>query len=120
MAYFGDRVVVFDAFQGPGKYCELRSSGRTKFAVGRRPSMRSLILTREVKCIVGKETQLFDDVSAAATEKNEFVNPLRYELRAWCDARSLTNRDCQSSVLNGADAEHLTVVAEFITILRGG
>ncbi|MDE2108366.1 MAG: DEAD/DEAH box helicase family protein, partial [Gammaproteobacteria bacterium] len=36
--------------------------------------------------VVGKEAQLFDDLSASSAEKNEFVNQLRDEVRAWRDA----------------------------------
>jgi hypothetical protein len=36
--------------------------------------------------VVGKEAQLFDDLSASAAEKNEFVNQLRDEVRAWREA----------------------------------
>ena len=47
----------------------------------RRPSMRFLASAKDVKGgiagVVGKEAQLFDDLSASAAEVNEFVNQLR-------------------------------------------
>ena len=73
-----DRVVVCDAFQEPEHY-ELLPGGRSKLVNGRRPSMRFLPSTKDVRgCgiagVVGKEAQLFDDLSASAAERNEFVN----------------------------------------------
>ena len=91
MAYFVDRVVVCDAYREPDKHYQLLSGGRSKLVEGtRRPSMRFLASARDVKGgiagVVGKEAALFDDLSAAATEENEFVNQLRGEVRAWREA----------------------------------
>src|SRR5581483_7662999 len=62
-----------------------------KLVQGRRPSMRFLASAKDVKGgiagVVGKEAQLFDDLSAStAAEKNDFVNQLRDEVRAWREA----------------------------------
>lgn len=87
MAYVVDRVVICDAFREPDKHYELLPGGRSRLVQGRRPSMRFLASAKDVKGgiagVVGKEAQLFDDLSAAAAEKNEFVNQLRDEVRAW-------------------------------------
>lgn len=52
--------------------------------------MRFLASAKDVKGgiagVVGKEAGLFDDLSASAAEKNEFVNQLRDEVRAWREA----------------------------------
>lgn len=89
MAYVVDRVVICDAFREPDKHYELLPGGKSRLVQGRRPSMRFLASAKDVKGgiagIVGKEAQLFDDLSAA-TEKNEFVNQLRDEVRAWREA----------------------------------
>jgi len=85
--YVVDRVVICDAFEEPARHYELLSGGRSKLAKGRRPSMRILASAKAVRGgiggIVGKEAQLFDDLSAASTEPNELVNYLRDEVRAW-------------------------------------
>lgn len=89
MAYVVDRVVICDAFREPDAHYELLAGGRSKRVEGRRPSMRILASAKDVKGgiagVVGKEAQLFDDLSATAAEKNEFVNQLRDEVRAWRD-----------------------------------
>jgi len=70
MAYVVDRVVVCDAFQEPDKHYQLLPGGRSRLAAGRRPSMRFLASAKDVRGgisgVVGKETGLFDDLSAAA------------------------------------------------------
>ena len=87
MAYVVDRVVICDAFREPEKHYELLTGGRSKLAEGRRPSMRYLASAKDVKGgiggVVGKEAQLFDDLSASAAELNEVVNQLRDEVRGW-------------------------------------
>jgi type III restriction enzyme len=90
MAYVVDRVVICDAYQEPGRHYQLLSGGRSKRVDTRRPSMRFLASAKDVKGgiggVVGKEAQLFDDLSASAAELNEFVNQLRDEVRAWREA----------------------------------
>ncbi len=90
MAYVVDRVVICDAFREPDKHYELLPGGKSKLVSGRRPSMRFLASAKDTKGgvagIVGKEAGLFDDLSAAATEQNEFVNQLRKGIRDWRDA----------------------------------
>ncbi len=90
MAYVVDRVVICDAFREPDKHYELLPGGRSRLVPGRRPSMRFLASARDVKGgiagVVGKEAGLFDDLSASAAEKNEFVNQLRDDVRAWREA----------------------------------
>ncbi len=90
MAYVVDRVVICDAFREPDAHYELLPGGRSKRVATRRPSMRFLASAKDVKGgiagVVGKEAQLFDDLSASAAEKNEFVNQLRDEVRAWREA----------------------------------
>jgi type III restriction enzyme len=90
MAYVVDRVVICDAFQEPGRHYQLLPGGRSKRVETRRPSMRFLASAKDVKGgiagVVGKEAQLFDDLSASAAELNEFVNKLRDEVRAWREA----------------------------------
>src|SRR3990170_4492964 len=87
MAYVVDRVVICDAFREPDRHYELLPGGRSKRVETRRPSMRFLASAKDVKGgiagLVGKEAQLFDDLSAAAAEQNEFVNQLRGEVRDW-------------------------------------
>ena len=90
MAYVVDRVVICDAFQEPGQHYQLLPGGRSKRVEIRRPSMRFLASAKDVKGgiagVVGKEAGLFDDLSAAASEENEFVNKLRVEVREWREA----------------------------------
>ena len=38
MAYVVDRVVICDAFREPDRYYQLLAGGRSKLAMGRRPS----------------------------------------------------------------------------------
>ena len=68
MAYVVDRVVVCDAFREPDKHYQLLPGGRSRLAGGRRPSMRFLASAKDVRGgisgVVGKETGLFDDLSA--------------------------------------------------------
>jgi hypothetical protein len=81
LAYVVDRVVVCDAFREPDRHYQLLPGGRSKRVETRRPSMRFLASAKDVKGgiagVVGKEAGLFDDLSAAAAEQNEFVNQLR-------------------------------------------
>jgi type III restriction enzyme len=91
MAYVVDRVVICDAYQEPDRHYQLLPGSRSKRVETRRPSMRFLASARDVKGgiggIVGKEAQLFDDLSASSSaELNEFVNQLRDEVRAWREA----------------------------------
>lgn len=90
MAYVVDRVVICDAFQEPDAHYELLPGGRSRRVAARRPSMRFLASAKDTKGgitgVVGKEAGLFDDLSAAASEKNEFVNRLREEVRTWREA----------------------------------
>jgi type III restriction enzyme len=90
MAYVVDRVVVCDAFREPDRHYQLLPGGRSKLVEGRRPSMRFLASAKDVKGgiagVVGKEAGLFDDLSAASAEQNEFVNQLREEIRIWREA----------------------------------
>src|SRR5947199_9664002 len=88
MAYFVDRVVVCDAFREPDKHYQLLSGGRSQLVNGRRPSMRFTALGTTMRGgiggIVGKEASLFEDLSSLS-EKNDFVNGMREEIRNWRD-----------------------------------
>ena len=90
MAYIVDQVVICDAFREPDRHYQLLPGGRSKQVQTRGPSMRFLASAKDVKGgiagVVGKEAGLFDDLSAAAAELNEFVNELRDEVRAWREA----------------------------------
>jgi len=90
MAYVVDRVVICDAYQEPTRHYQLLTGGRSKRVETRRPSMRFLASAKDVKGgiggVVGKEAQLFDDLSASAAELNEFVNQLRDDVRMWREA----------------------------------
>src|SRR5262245_24753403 len=90
MAYVVDRVVICDAFSEPDQHYELLTGGRSKLARGRRPSMRFLASARDVKGgiggVVGREAGLFEDMLAGSEQRNEFVNQLRDEVRAWREA----------------------------------
>jgi len=90
MAYVVDRVVICDAFHEPERDYQLLPGGRSKRVETRRPSMHFLASAKDVKGgiagVVGKEAQIFEDLSAAAAEQNEFVNQLRDEVRAWREA----------------------------------
>jgi amidohydrolase family protein/type III restriction/modification enzyme restriction subunit len=87
MAYIVDRVVICDAFREPDKHYQLLPGGRSRLAQGRRPSVQFLASARDVKGglagIVGKEAGLFEDMLASDEQKNDFVNHLRDEVRAW-------------------------------------
>jgi len=90
MAYVVDRVVICEAFEEPTRHYQLLPGGRSKRVETRRPSMRFLASAKDMKGgfagVVGKEAGLFDDLSAASAEQNEFVNQLRDEVRAWREA----------------------------------
>lgn len=86
MAYFVDRVVICEAFREPGKHYQLLSGGRSQLVNGRRPSMRFVVSAGGTRGgignIVGAEATFFEDISSS-TEKNDFVNQLRDEIRDW-------------------------------------
>lgn len=90
MAYVVDRVVICDAFQEPERHYQLLTGGRSKLSEGRRPSMRFLASAKDVKGgiagVVGKEAGLFEDLLASSEQRNDFVNWLRDEVRAWREA----------------------------------
>ncbi len=90
MAYVVDRVVICDAFQEPERHYQLLAGGRSKLASGRRPSMRFLASAKDTKGgiagIVGKEAGLFEDLLASSEQRNDFVNQLRDDVRAWREA----------------------------------
>ncbi len=90
MAYVVDRVVICDAFREPEKHYQLLSGGRSKLAVGRRPSMRFLASAKDAKGgiagVVGKEAGLFEDLLSSSEQRNDFVNQLREEVREWRQA----------------------------------
>ena len=90
MAYLVDRVVICDAYREPDAHYQLQSGGRSLRANGRRPSMRFLASAKDAKGgiagIVGRQTGLFEDLSAQGAELNEFVNTLRDEIREWREA----------------------------------
>lgn len=87
MAYVVDRVVICDAFQEPSRHYQLLTGGRSKLAEGRRPSMRFLASAKDSKGgiagVIGKEAGLFEDLLASSEQRNDFVNQLRDEIRAW-------------------------------------
>src|SRR2546422_794911 len=86
MAYFVDRVVICEAFREPGKHYQLLSGGRSQLVNGRRPSMRFMVSASATRggigTIVGAKATFFEDLSSS-TEKNDFVNQLRDEIRDW-------------------------------------
>ena len=90
MAYVVDQVVICDAFHEPDRHYQLLAGGRSKRVETRRPSMRFLASAKDAKGgiagVVGKEAQLFDDLSASAAELNDDVNTLRAEVRGWREA----------------------------------
>ena len=90
MAYVVDRVVICDAFREPEQHYELLAGGRSKLTTGRRPSMRFLASAKATKGgiegVVGKEAGLFEDLLASTEQRNDFVNQLRDEVRAWREA----------------------------------
>ncbi len=89
MAYFVDRVVVCDAYKEPGKHYQLLAGGRSQLVQGRRPSMRFIASAKDARGgiggIVGREASLFEDLSSYS-EKNDFVNQLREQVKAWRNA----------------------------------
>jgi len=89
MAYFVDRVVICEAFKEPDKHYQLLSGGRSQLVNNRRPSMRFIAGANAARGgiggIVGREASLFEDLSSGS-EKNEFVNQLRDEVRNWRSA----------------------------------
>jgi type III restriction enzyme len=86
VAYFVDRVVICEAFREPDKHYQLLSGGRSQLTEGRRPSMRFVASASAARAgisgVVGREAGLFEDLSAAS-EKNDAVNQIRDEVRAW-------------------------------------
>lgn len=90
MAYVVDRVIICDAFREPDQHYQLLPRGRSKLATGRRPSMRFLASAKDTKGgiagVVGKEAGLFEDLLASSEQRNDFVNQLRDEVRAWREA----------------------------------
>jgi len=86
MAYYVDRVVICEAYKEPHQHYELLSGGRSRLVSGRRPSMRFIASTTATKGgiggIVGSQPTLFEDV-ASQSERNDFVNRLREEVKAW-------------------------------------
>src|SRR5881396_2315806 len=87
MAYVVDRVVICDAFREPDQHYQLLPGGKSKLVKERRPSMRFLASARDVAGgiagVVGKEARLFEDMLASSEQRNDFVNQLRDEVRAW-------------------------------------
>ena len=87
MAYIVDRVVVSDAYREPERHYRILRGGRSELVDGRRPSMRFLASAKDAKSgiagVIGREEALFDDLSAAGEERNEFVNEFRGEVRSW-------------------------------------
>lgn len=85
-----DRVVICDAFREPNRHYELLPGGRSRLQDGRRPSLRFRASARQVKGgvagVIGKEAGLFTDMLAAEEQRNDFVNGLREEIRAWREA----------------------------------
>lgn len=90
MAYIVDRVVICDAFAEPEHHYQLLPGGKSRMVGGRRPSMRFLASAKDAKGgiagLVGKEAGLFEDMLASLEQRNDFVNTLRDEVRAWRDA----------------------------------
>lgn len=87
MAYIVDRVVICDAYREPARHYQLLPGGRSRLVEGRRPSMRFLASAKDAKGgiagVVGRETGLFEDMLASAEQRNDFVNQLRDDVRAW-------------------------------------
>jgi hypothetical protein len=100
--YIVDRVVICDAFREPDRHYQLLPGGKSKLTLGRRPSMCFRATAKDTKGgidgIIGKEAALFEEMTAAAEEKNEVVIQLRNEVRAWREAgypgTSLVTRRC--------------------------
>ena len=100
--YVVDRVVICDAFKEPNRHYRLLAGGKSKLTDGRRPSMRYRATAKDTKGgltgIVGKEEALFEELTAADEEQNDFVNRLREEIRDWRDTgyqgTALVTRRC--------------------------
>ncbi|MBI4468787.1 MAG: DEAD/DEAH box helicase family protein [Acidobacteria bacterium] len=90
MAYVVDRVVICDAFREPDRHYQLLPGGRSKRVETRRPSMRFLASAKDVKGgiagVVGKQAGLFEDMLASSEQRNDLVNQLRDDVRAWREA----------------------------------
>jgi type III restriction enzyme len=88
--YVVDRVVICDAFIEPDRHYQLLPGGKSKLVPGRRPSLRYRASAKQVKGgvagVVGKEATLFQDMTAAEEQLNQFVNNLREEVREWREA----------------------------------
>jgi type III restriction enzyme len=92
MAYVVDRVVICEAYREPDRHYEILPGGRSKLIQGRRPSKRYLVAGRDaakgIAGVVGQQgpqSGLFDDQVPANEVRNDFVNQLRDEVRAWRD-----------------------------------
>lgn len=87
MGYFVDRVVICDAFDEPAYHYELLPGGRSRKVQGRRPSMRFFASARDTRGgiadVVGRTAGLFAEMKASEEARNDFVNGLREEVRAW-------------------------------------
>jgi type III restriction enzyme len=87
VSYFVDRVVICDAYKEPDKHYEQLAGGRSKLVERRRPSKSFLASARDVRGgiagVVGREANLFQDITASDEQLNEFVNQLRDEVREW-------------------------------------
>lgn len=90
MGYYVDRVVICDAYQEPDRHYELLPGGRSELQRDRRPSMRYLASAKDSKggisAVIGNQERLdrlTQDSLAPYEQRNEFVNQLREEIRAW-------------------------------------
>jgi type III restriction enzyme len=85
--YVVDRVVICDAYAEPDRHYQLLPGGKSRLEPGRRPSLRYRAAAKQVKggvaSVIGKETSLFADMTAAEEQLNEAVNQLRDEVREW-------------------------------------
>ena len=90
MAYFVDQVVICDAYSEPDKHYQILPGGRSKLTEGRRPSKRYMVGGREAKGgivgVVGSEPELFEQEAPGNEKLNDFINQMRYEIRAWREA----------------------------------
>lgn len=88
--YVVDRVVICDAFLEPDRHYQLLPGGKSKLVPQRRPSLRYRASAKQVKGgvagVVGKEATLFEDMTAADEQLNQFVNNLREDVRQWREA----------------------------------
>lgn len=88
--YVVDRVVICDAYREPDRHYEMLPGGRSRLTQGRRSSMRYLASAKQTKGgiagVVGKEAGLFEDLTQAEEQLNEFVNRTRDQLHEWRDA----------------------------------